>query len=124
MSLLTKLVGIACAVGFLALITFVLFGQITVRKLRKNPKTKDELGLEFMSGWDILNVAQALSIPSFMARKFKDSPLSALHADSDLLKRHTNKFDKVLGTIFYVLFMSSGLTLAFLALLDVLGFFE
>ncbi len=123
MSLLTKLIGIACAIGFFALITFVLFGQLTVRKLRKNPKTKDELGLEFMSGWDILNVAEALAWPSFMARKLKNSPLSALHANSDLLKKHTNKFDKILGTILYVLFMSSGLSLAFLALLDFLGFF-
>ncbi|WP_236701395.1 hypothetical protein [Thalassomonas viridans] len=44
-------------------IFFVLFEQITVRKLRKNPKTKDVLGLEFMSGWDILNTAQALAMP-------------------------------------------------------------
>ncbi len=124
MSLLTKLVGFTCAIGFFALFTFVLFGQITVRKLRKNPETKDELGIDFISGWDILNVAQALSLPSFLTRKFRDSPLSALHANSDLLKQHTNKFDKILGTISYVLFMSSGLTLAFLALLDVLGIFD
>lgn len=124
MSLLTKLVGIACAIGFFALITFVLFGQITVRKLRKNPKTKDELGVEFMSGWDILNVAEALALPKFMARRLKNSPLSALYANSALLKKHTNKFDRILGTIFYILFMSSGLTLAFLAFLDFLGLFE
>lgn len=39
------------------------FGQMTVRKLRKNPKTKDILGLEVISGWDIINVAQAFSLP-------------------------------------------------------------
>ena len=47
--------------GFVACILFVIFGQVTVRKLRKNPETKHELGLEFAGGWDILNVAQALS---------------------------------------------------------------
>ncbi len=113
---------IACAIGFVTLIFFVLFGQITVRKLRKNPETKDELGVEFMSGWDILNVAQALALPDFMARKLKESPLSALHADKDILKKHTNKFDRILATIFYVLFLSSGLPLAFIGILSFFGF--
>jgi hypothetical protein len=124
MNLFPTLLGIASAASLVALIFYVLFGQITVRKLRKNPETKDELGVEFISGWDILNVAQALSLPSFLTRKLKDSPLSALHANSDLLKKHTNKFDKILGTIFYVLFTSSGMTLTFLVLLNALGFFE
>ena len=124
MNLFVTLLAIGSAAILVALVLYVLFGQITVRKLRKNPETKDELGVEFMSGWDILNVAQALSLPSFMARKLKDSPLSALHANSELLKKHSNKFDKILGTIFYVLFMSSGLSLSFLVLLDALGFFE
>ena len=44
-------------------ILYVVFGQMTVRKLRKNPKTKDILGLEVISGWDIINVAQAFSLP-------------------------------------------------------------
>lgn len=124
MTLLTKLIGIACAAGFFAMITFVLFGQITVRKLRKNPKTKHQLGLEFMSGWDIINVAQALAMPNFMARKIINSPLSGLCANSYLLKKHTSKFDKILGIIFYVLYTFSGLSIAFLALLNVLGILE
>ena len=124
MSLFPTLLAIGSAAILVALVFYVLFGQITVRKLRKNPETKDELGVEFISGWDILNVAQALSLPSFLTRKFQDSPLSALHANSDLLKKHTNRFDKILGTIFYVLFMSSGLSLAFLVLLNALGVFE
>ena len=48
---------------FVTCILYVLFGQITVRKLRNNPKTKDALGLEYASGWDIINVAQALAFP-------------------------------------------------------------
>ncbi len=124
MSLLSTLLAMVSIVGFFALIACVLFGQITVRKLRRNPETKNELGFEFMSGWDIINVAQALALPSFLTRKLKESPLAALHADKDILRKHTNKFDKVLGTIFYVLFLSSGLSFGFLALLDVLGFFE
>lgn len=124
MNIFDTILIIACAIGFVALIVFVLFGQITVRKLRKNPETKDELGIEFISGWNILNVAQALALPTFIARKLKDSPLSALHADKDILKNHTNRFDRILATIFYVLFLSSGIPLSIIGFLNFLGFFE
>ena len=123
MNILDTLFAIACAVCFAALIFFLLFGQITVRKLRKNPETKDELGFEFISGWDIINVAQALSLPKFLTRKLKNSPLSALHANSALLKKHTNKFDQVLGKFFFALYLFSGLTFIFLALLGFLGLY-
>ncbi|MCP4117361.1 MAG: hypothetical protein GY737_18590 [Desulfobacteraceae bacterium] len=124
MSLFSTLLAIASTAILVALILYVLFGQITVRKLRNNPETKDKLGIEFISGGDIINVAQALALPTFIARKLKDSPLSALHANYDVLKKHTNKFDQILGTIFYVLLMSSSLSLAFLMLLNTLGVLE
>jgi hypothetical protein len=38
-------------------ILFVYFGQKTMRKLRKNPKTK-HLGIEFVSGYDTVNVME------------------------------------------------------------------
>ena len=69
MSLASKLLAIPLLLCIFACIFFVLFGQITVRKLRKNEKTKDALGLEFTSGWDILNVAQALSLPKKLKKK-------------------------------------------------------
>ena len=56
-------VAILIIASIIAGILFVAFGQITVRKLRKKPKTKDSLGLEFISGWDIINVAQVFSFP-------------------------------------------------------------
>lgn len=105
------------------MILFVLFGQVTVRKLRKNPQTKHELGVEFVSGWDIINVAQALAMPKSIIRKFNKSQLSALYADADLLYKHTNKIDRVLGIIFYWLLMLSGLFGIILVLLDAIGFF-
>ncbi|MCP4117360.1 MAG: hypothetical protein GY737_18585 [Desulfobacteraceae bacterium] len=117
MTIVETLFMITCAVCFVNLIIFILFGQITVRKLRKNPETKEVLGVEFVSGWDIINVAQALALPNFVANKLKNSPLSALYADKDVLKKHTNRFDRILGTIFYVLFLPSGLTLIILAFL-------
>jgi hypothetical protein len=38
-------------------ILFVFFGQKTVCILRKNPATRDFLGIEPIGGWDIFHVA-------------------------------------------------------------------
>lgn len=57
------------AMGFITSVLFVIFGQVTVRKLRKNPETRHELGIGFASGWDITNVAQALSLPEFLQKE-------------------------------------------------------
>lgn len=109
---------------FIALILYLIFGQTTVRRLRKNPETKTALGTEFVSGWDIINVAQALAIPRSWAHKLQKSPLSALYANVDLLYKYTSKFDRVLAFIFYWLLMFSGLSGILLVLLDTLGVFD
>ena len=124
MKLITILVGILITLVFVTAIIFVVFGQITVRKLRKNPQTKDQLGIEFVSGWDIVNVAQALAIPRILIRKLNNSQLSAIYANSDLLHKYTNKFDKVLAVIFYWLLVLSGLSGIVLGLLDAFGVFD
>lgn len=121
---LFNLFAFSAAIGFFALILFVVFGQVTVRKLRKNPKTKGALGIEFMSGWDIINVAQALSIPKSWRKKLEGSPLSSLYANSEVLIQNTTKLDRIIGGVFYWLFMVSGLMLASLGLLDTLGVFS
>ncbi len=59
----------------LACIPNVIFGQVMVRNLRKNKKTKDSLGLEYVSGWDIVNVVQALAFPRSRSNKRKNSRL-------------------------------------------------
>jgi len=124
MSTFSKLLAFDFFFIFLACIFYVLFGQITVRKLRKNPKTKGALGMEYASGWDIINVASALAIPRSWSRKLEKSPLSYLYAKSDLLFENTTKFDQVLGAIFYWLLMGSGLAGALLILLNLLGLFD
>ena len=101
----------------MAMILYVVFGQITVRKLRKLPETKDKLGVEFASGWDILNVAQALALPKFITKKLSRSPISFFYADIDLLIRYTNSVDRVLASIFYWLFIASILLLLSLAII-------
>ncbi len=117
----STLFAIPAAVGFIACILFVIFGQVTVRKLRKTPETKRELGLEFASGWDILNVAQALSIPESLEKKLKNR---AFHADADLLYKHTTIFDWVLARMFFWSWVFSGAGLIILMILNWFGIFD
>ncbi len=124
MSLISQLSGIAALFMLLALILYVIFGQLTVRKLRKNPETKQDLGMEFASGWDILNVAGALAMPRWLNRKLRSTPLSFMYADADLLDKHTTLFDRVLAIIFYWLFTISSLSMIVLMLLDLVGVFD
>jgi len=105
-------------------IFFILFGQITVKKLRKNPRTKNALGLEYMNGWDILNTAQALAMPRSWSKKLEKSPLSSIHANSTLLIENTTKLDQVLAVIFYWLWVFTGFSTILLVLLNALGFFQ
>lgn len=124
MSLFSQLLAIITFLIIISAILYVIFGQLTVRKLRKNPETKDELGFDFVSGWDILNVAQALAMPKVFMQKLKNTPLSGFYADIDLLRKHTNRFDVVLAAIFYWLFIFSGISGAILVLLKAIGVFD
>lgn len=124
MSVELTLFAFSMAALFIAMILFVIFGQVTVRKLRKNPETKDELGIEFASGWDILNVAGSLAMPRWLNRKLRNTPLSYLYANADLLDKNTNTFDRILAAVFYWMFVSSILVLMVLAILDGVGFFD
>jgi hypothetical protein len=105
-------------------ILYVAFGQITVRKLRKNPKTQDLLGVEYASGWDIINVAQSFSFPRAWAKKVENSKFSFMYANATALYENTTKFDQVLGFVFYWVLTISGLASALLILLDSLGVFS
>ncbi|KEQ11537.1 hypothetical protein [Endozoicomonas numazuensis] len=124
MSMFTTLFGIASFTMILAWCFFLVFGQVTVKKLRKNPETKDALGVEYMSGLDTLNVAEALSTPRALNKKLEASPLSMLHADSELLYRHTTLLDRILARILFVLFYGSATALLSLAAAEAMGLFS
>ena len=115
------LVGIMILLVFITGVLFVLFGQITVRKLRKNPATKDTLGAEFASGWDILNVASALSRPKWISKRLRRSSLSSLSADELPIYDHTNRFDRRLGKLFFGFFVSTGTLSIATVILDLFG---
>ena len=124
MSLFSQLLAFVSVFIFIACILYVVFGQVTVRKLRKNPKTKDALGLEVASGWDIINVAQVFSLPRAWVIKIENSKFSLMYANATVLFENTTKFDRILGFIFYWLLTLSGLSGAFLILLNYLGVFS
>ncbi|WP_188149378.1 hypothetical protein [Teredinibacter waterburyi] len=107
MTLFSKLLAFSAFLMLIAAVLFVLFGQITVRKLRKKNETKSSLGAEFASGWDILNVAQALALPRYITKKLAKSPMSGFYADRDLLEKHTTLFDRLLANIFWYLYVTS-----------------
>ena len=129
MSLFSLLLAIGCGIGLIALILYVIFGQVTVRRLRKNPKTKNALGIEFVSGMDILNVAQALALPKKFALWLNkgclgEGFLGMLNADADLLHKHTTRFDRILARVFYIPFIFAGFFLLILCLMKYFGFFK
>ena len=124
MSMFSQLLGFVAIFVFFACILYVLFGQLTVRKLRKNPNTKDLLGVEYVSGWDIINVAQAFAFPRSWTKKVENSKFSFIYANATVLYENTTKFDRILGCIFYWLLTLSGLSGAFLVLLNYLGVFS
>ena len=111
----STLLAILFAIGLVACVLFVIFGQVTVRKLRKNPETKQALGIDFANGWDILNVAQALSLPAVLEKKLKNR---AFHANADLLYKHTTVFDRVLAQMFFWSWAFSGTGLIILMVLN------
>ena len=52
------------AVSFVAwVLLFVVLALYTVRRLRRQPGVEDRLGVEFIRGWRVLNVAMAVSWP-------------------------------------------------------------
>jgi hypothetical protein len=124
MNTITMLVGVMIAASIVSGVLYVAFGQITVRKLRKNPKTKGLLGVEYTSGWDIINVAQAFSIPRSWTRKIEKSKFSFFYANATVLYDNTTKFDQVLGFVFYWVLTTTGLSGALLVLLNYLGLFS
>ena len=90
-------------------IAFLLFSLITVRRLRRNPCTRNELGLDFMPGQEVLSVAQALTLPKRFSRLLRRGELAALFADPDLLVLHTRPVDRWLGRVCFVLMFVNGL---------------
>lgn len=124
MTLSSKLGFLAFLLLFAAMVLFVVVGQVTVRRLRKNPEVRDALGAELSSGWDILNVAGALSRPKWFSEMMRRSPLSSMAADERVLYKHTNVIERILARMFFWSWVISALSLLLLAVLDQLGWID
>lgn len=124
MSLFSQLLAFSFVGVFFAWILFLIFGQVTVRKLRKNPKVKGKLGFEFVSGYDTFNVASALTAPKWFRDKFSKSPLSFLAADYQALYQYTTLFDRILARIFWILFITSASLMILIVVLNQFGLFS
>ena len=107
--------------GLLAAVFYIVFGQVTVRRLRKKPETRENLGIEFVSGMNIMGVAQMLSLPRSWARALDKRPNSFLMANSEALYENTTLADRIIARIFYYLSTFSVLILIGLAIAKELG---
>lgn len=107
MSLYLKLFSISLFSIIFSCFLLVIFGQVTVRRLRKNQKLKDKLGIEFISGYDIVNVASALTTQKWFRDKLKDSQLSFLSADYQALYEVTKPYERVLARVFWISLVTS-----------------
>jgi hypothetical protein len=124
MSLFSKLLALGGIGIFISCILMVVFGQLTVRKLRKNPNTKGRLGVEFVSGYDIFNVASALSAPKWFRERASRSALSFLAADYQALYENTTLFDRILARVFWGISTASASIMILLVILDKIGVFD
>ncbi|MFA5679323.1 MAG: hypothetical protein WC953_13105 [Pseudomonas sp.] len=124
MTLSSKLGFMVFLLLFAAMILFVVVGQLTVRRLRKNPEVRGALGTELSSGWDILNVAGALSRPKWFSKMMRRSPLSFMAADERVLYKHTNIIERILARLFFWSWAISGVSFILLGALDMLGWID
>ena len=117
----SSLLGICFLFILIGWVLFVLFGQITVRRLRKNPETRDKLGLDFASGWDIFNVAGAMCRPQWLSERLRRSTLSFTAADERPIYENTNWFDRLLGRTMFIMMMGAVAVMLVLILLNFIG---
>lgn len=117
----STLLGICFLFIFIGWILFFLFGQITVRRLRKNPATREKLGLEFASGWDIFNVAGAMCRPQWLSERLRRSTLSFTAADERPIYENTNWFDRLLGRTMFIMMMGAVVVMMVLTFLHFVG---
>ena len=110
------------ALQLLSWVLYLLLWQTTVRKLRRNPATRDALGIPiFITGGKTGNVAQACGWPEIVLRISARGPLRALDADRDLVFRHTTRLDRALGRCcFWSWFVSGVATIAFYSVVAML----
>ena len=105
------------ALNLLSITVYCIFSLVTVRKLRRNPATRDALGIPIiLTGGYTGNVAQAFGCPQVLLRITARGPLRVLDADRELVLQHTSRLDSILGRVCFWLFvLAGGMTLTLCA---------
>ncbi len=102
-------------------ILYVVFGQVTERKLRRNPATRHCLGVELPYSGEIGNVAQAFGWPSWLQQRAERGGLSFMVAQSRILRQHTTRLDRALARACFWSVMLSGTLVLISCLIVKLG---
>ncbi|ARU55370.1 hypothetical protein OLMES_1291 [Oleiphilus messinensis] len=100
-------------------IEILIFAQVTIRKLERSSELKEQFGLELISGWRILNVAQALAMPAFLFNVIKSGPLGPMFANAKLLKANTTSIDKCLAHLLFWTMYTCGFLIVSVMIADV-----
>jgi len=86
------------AVSFVAwVLLFVVLALYTVRRLRRQPGVEDRLGVEFIRGWRVLNVAMAVSWPRRVLDYLDHYANPVAHFHAATIRAHTKPTDRLLG---------------------------
>ncbi|MBU6439620.1 MAG: hypothetical protein KGS28_05240 [Betaproteobacteria bacterium] len=91
--------GVALLCG---LMTMIVFGCTTVRRLRKHPELRASFGWQPLPGFATVQAAMALTLPRSFARVLVMSPLRSLLADPQALHRHTSPWEHRLARFAYL----------------------
>ncbi len=106
----------------LTVIFFIIVNLKIVRKLKKNPTTKNELGLSLVWGWGALTVSQALFFSKKRMTEMRSRSHGYMFANYELVHQHTSKLDKILAGIFTFFYLLSAISLLISIVLDQVGF--
>lgn len=121
MSTFSALLGAASAAALVAWLLYLIFAQVTVRRLEKDPAVREQMGFEAISGWRVFNVAEALVLPRSFFEMARKTLLSGMYANATLLRAHATRLDRVLAHLFFWTFFGSGAAIVLLVALHYLG---
>ena len=81
-------------------ILFFIINIKTVRRLRKNPITRDELGFHLVWGWYAITISLTLFVSKERMAKRRSYSDGFLFANQDLVAQYTTPFDKAICKLF------------------------
>ncbi len=102
-------------------ILFIVINLKTVRRLKKNPITKDAMGFHLIWGWYAPNISLALFVSKKQMTKRKECSHGFMFADPDLMRQYTTPFEKVICKLFVILGLLSVVNLFIIGILDQMG---